>query len=378
MINKGAVVNRIYSLDFLRILAIVGILIYHFQQIFDYTPAYFPNLHTGNFNASYLVEFFFILSGFLSLRDSKRLLGNSSVSNNADAVSLASYIKQKAKRLLPVIFLPCIAYTVISYIFRSMLGNGGWYFDTVVDIPGTILATLGMQFWGLFETNPVNYPLWYVDILLLCYIVMGIIIKLFKRMKINPSYGYTVMIFLGIALWNYEIEIPFFNMCASRGYTAFFLGLMLAEYANNRSFTAASSADQKAASSKCNNVVYLISLLFIAVISFAVTVLKPDWFGTYDKYMYTFFTYPALILLFSSNTVSRFFKAKIIGTMGKVSYDVFAWHLNVYFVVALLDKASVISFTPSYGTMWLLTLISIVVGSISYFIRNSLPRLQGE
>lgn len=56
--------ERNFSLDFLKIVATIGIIFHHWQQV---TGAYFENhinFYNGRFYWGYLVELFFVLSGF--------------------------------------------------------------------------------------------------------------------------------------------------------------------------------------------------------------------------------------------------------------------------------------------------------------------------
>lgn len=56
--------ERYYSLDFLKIVATVIIICHHFQQL---SGAFYPgyiNFYNGKFYWGYMVELFFVLSGF--------------------------------------------------------------------------------------------------------------------------------------------------------------------------------------------------------------------------------------------------------------------------------------------------------------------------
>lgn len=340
--------NRIYSLDVLRILATFSILIYHFEQVFDFTGKGIIDF-TVKMNGSLIVEFFFVLSGFLAFHDIKKIQDG--------GVSFGSYVVKKVKRLIPVIIFPCIAYTLICFLMRGITGNGGWIFDTVVDIPATFAAMFGFQFWGIIDGNFVNYPLWYVDVLLLCYIVMAAVVKISKRLSVKTIYFFFGIIALGIVLWNNEVTVPLLNESVARGYYAFFWGVIVGKIYNEskeRRFEKAWA---------------LFVLLFVAVGSIWLVVNKPDWFGNNARYVLTFISYPALLLTFVNPILKKIFDFKCIGSVGKVTYDVYAWHLVVYLFSAFLRRLNVINESFfSYTGMAVLVIISVIVGTVSYFI----------
>jgi len=339
--------NRIYSLDVLRIIAILGIVIYHYEQVFSACPAGVPDLCFGGFNGSLIVEFFFLLSGFLAFHDIRKL--------EQDDISFGSYFKKKYLRLVPVILLPCLSYTLICYIFRSLLGNGGWIFDTAVDIPATVSAMLGIQFWGVIPGNYINYPLWYVDVLLFCYILLGITVKLFKRLNIEPVYAFAAIVLLGMALRSNGVMIPFFNMHLARGYYAFFFGVIIG-------YLYFSDMDRK-----MDSLATMVVCLAVFVAGMALSISKSDWFGDNTCFFYTFVTYPALLIAFLNSRIRKVLDFKWIGTIGKVTYDIYAWHLVVYFMMALLSGLGIYKLSLDSGiSMIVCVLLSVVVGTLSY------------
>lgn len=338
--------NRIYSLDILRILATLCILIYHFEQVFDFWGASIIDF-TVLMNGSLIVEFFFVLSGFLAASDAKRL--------HEGTYSFTSYVTKKFVRLVPVIIFPCILYTVICYIMRTFTGNGGWYFDTAVDIPATISAMFGVQFWGFIDGNFINYPLWYVDVLLLCYIVMAVIAKFASKLKLRPVYFFVPIIFTGMILWNTSSAVPFFNQFIARGYYAFFWGVILG------------MIYEKSDRVNLDKAWAFVLFLVISVGSILLVVNKPDWFMENGRYVLTFISYSSLLLAFLNPIPQKIFNFKGIGMAGKVTYDIYAWHLVVYLLAAFLIKAGVLdSSLYSYGGMFALVAVSALVGAASY------------
>ncbi len=300
-------------------------------------------------NGSLIVELFFVLSGFLAFFDVLRL--------KSGEYSFAGYFAKKYKRLIPVIIIPCISYTFLCYLCRRFTGNGGWLFDTSVNIPATLSAILGVQFWGNVETTSyINFPLWYVDILLLCYIIMAAIIKLAAKVKINPVYGFIVTVFAGVVLWEKQLFTPFVNAFIARGLYAFFAGIILAYiYA---------AMNRERAKSAVLLIVYFITFAG----SLLLILFHRDWFGEGERFTLTFITYPALMLFFLHPVIQKVFNLKWIGSVGKVTYDIYVWHLVVYLALVFKNRIGVLTINfSSFGVLILALVSSVIMGLLSYF-----------
>lgn len=351
LLNKnGEDIKRIYSLDVLKILATATIVLYHFQQVSGIGLANAIDFSTKVFNVAYLVEFFFVLSGFWAYKEYDKLV-------NAEN-SYKNFLINKFNRLIPPIILPCVLYTVLCYLFRSIVGNGGWYFDTTVDIIGTILASFGLQFWGVFDTTPINYPLWYVDVLLLCFIVFCLIIWISKKFSFSPIVGFVAMIIVGMIVWNREIELPFLTMHIARGYYAFFFGLLVGMWYEKKK-------------EELDKIPIMLLLAVIIVLSLFVTLHWIDWFKQYDHYVYTFVTYPAIIALFLNSRIQKLFNFKFLGEAGKVTYDVYVWHLVVFFFFDFICSTNAVNQVfACHNIMVISILSSIIVGLLSFYLSD--------
>lgn len=66
----GNKAQRYYLLDVVKIFAVWIIMLHHFQQVFDVKFPY-VNFYGGTFNCGYLVELFFMISGFLAIYSSE-------------------------------------------------------------------------------------------------------------------------------------------------------------------------------------------------------------------------------------------------------------------------------------------------------------------
>lgn len=212
--------KRIYSLDLIKFFAAVLIVFHHYQQERELTFSSGINFFGGKFYFGYLVELFFIISGFVcELRYEENTKS-----------SFSAFMKKKVVRIYPMAVLSILVYTVVSCIYRLIFGEWGgtpvrlWIFFKCVTLTfsgGAATSELGL-----------NNPTWYLCVLLICYAAYGVLLKLFDRLKINPLYGFFTMMLLGLGILDYQINLPFLNYQAARGYLCFFEGVVLVHIYN--------------------------------------------------------------------------------------------------------------------------------------------------
>lgn len=210
--------ERKNSLDVLRIVATILIVFHHYQQT---TGAYFEghiNYWAGKLYFGYVVEFFFLLSGYFMYRYIQRI---------NDGMSFKGFFLPRAARLLPLVFFSGITYEVFLYIYQRVCG-GDW-FGVSISVWGVIINALGIQDGWVFQNPMVNNPTWYISVLLLCYVVFYLLIYLSKRWKVPHTYLFLFMILLGCGAQTYGLNLPFLNGSSSRGYYAFFFGVLFAQ-----------------------------------------------------------------------------------------------------------------------------------------------------
>lgn len=210
--------ERKYSLDVLRIIATILIVFHHYQQV---TGVYYEghiNFYNGRFYFGYVVEFFFLLSGYFMWRYVEKI---------ENGLSFPKFFAPRALRLLPLVFIGGITYEVLLYIYQQTCG-GDW-FGVSITVWGVIIDALGIQDGWVFTNPMVNNPTWYISVLLLCYVVFYLLTYLSKRWQVPHAYLFAFMVLLGCGIQTYGINLPFLNGSSCRGYYAFFFGVLLAE-----------------------------------------------------------------------------------------------------------------------------------------------------
>lgn len=352
--SKNSDTKRLYSLDFIKALAVCCIVIYHYIQVTGIDSLPLLNIISESFNFSYLVEFFFLLSGFVMYRTASKIYSGE--------VTAGSFLTKRWIRFLPLLILSSLAYTALSYVFLTLGPNTEWYFDSQINLIGTITSMLGIQFWGILPGSSINFPLWYISVLLFCYCVLCFILFYFSNKKASPIYGYIIVIFLGITAWNREFDFPCLNQFIGRGLYSFFFGMVFAYiYHNNL-------ANKNQAMSA------LISLALFSVSVYLVVFHNP-WLAGMENYFCTFIAYPALLLFLINKYIQRFLQSPLFGLIGKISYHVYGWHLVVYYFLFTIKRAKIFDINFQSGRILLLSfLLSWAVGCFSFFILELLPQ----
>lgn len=208
--------TRNYSLDVLRIVATIFIVFHHYQQTFEVAFPTEINFFYGKFYFGYMVEFFFVLSGFFMATYIPKI---------QNGQSFTTFIKKRLVRLLPLIAIAALVYELIT-IWGAR--NGSAYVTSLsqsygyqISVWGWIIDSLGIQAGGSLPNPFVNNPTWYVSVLICCYVIFYFITSIAKKINANPVWGYIGMILAGFSVDTYGLNLPFLNSTTSRGYIAF-------------------------------------------------------------------------------------------------------------------------------------------------------------
>lgn len=299
-------------------------------------------LSGGKIEFSYLVELFFILSGFFMFSYIKKI---------EDGMNFKDFFVPKYFRFLAPMVLSCIAFTIFNVAYESLYAEQ--FFDRTVTLWGLIQSSLGfITGWGL-EPSKTNGVIWYIGGLLICFIIFYIIVFFCKKCKAAPYWMFAFMILAAFFVKTNQINILFFNSGTVRGISSFFWGLILAKFLYNK---------------KISNKTALFSALLL-VLSVTAVVL---WKGTYAKYnasyLYTFFIFTFLIILMLSEPVKKIFKHKVWGTISAISFDVYLWHFPILLLIIDLNK--VLNLQIDYSNrinLLILALCSFAIGTLSYY-----------
>ncbi len=333
--------ERKYSIDFLKIAATLFILFHHYQQLIG---GVFPtgiNFYGGRFNFGLMVELLFTLSGFVVFPY---------VSKIYSGLTLKKFMLRRIKRLLPIIAISAVAYQACALFYYALFGHMEWFFNTT-QLWDLVVASIGMQRgWVFTDIIYVNYPVWYISVLLLCYLIFWIGTNICKRLHTSSRYFCVFMILLGITIKTLGLDLPVLSDYTARGYVSFFVGVLMGSYLYER------RADVK------TGIIALLTVIVLAVIY----VIRPESLESGFEYILSFLFYPSLIILFLAEPVKKVFRNKIWGYISEVFFNSFMWHYTSFILLlAFMAKVSDESIWCSRLGMIVWLVLMIVVGMIS-------------
>lgn len=329
------------SLDFLKVLATVFIVFHHYQQVVNVQYSTGINFFGGIFYWGWMVELFFLISGFVMLPWYRR------ITENAPGSDFKRFMSHRYRRFIPMLAVTAVSYELMCLAVRRivpLLADG----FIKLSVWGTVCNILCIQEGWCMENFEINNPTWYICVLMLCYIFFWLITDFSRRKNVSPVYGFLLMILLGFSLIKTDASCPFFNKQCARGYIEFFLGLLLA------------LAEEKyELHGPWRNLFYL---LFAAAALFG----PDEGIGGKDfSICYLFF--PLLLLLFTSDGAEKLFSAKLWTTLGAIQFHTFLWHLIVIECARVILTVSGAPLEKRIY-MFVTAVAAELVGTLSYFL----------
>lgn len=346
--------DRNYGLDFLKFVATILIVFHHYQQCMEVVfPTGINFFGPFWFYWGWLVELFFMISGYVTFRYVPAIMEGK--------ISLKDWYIKRAGRLLPLVAVSVLVYEALLFIHVPICGGCAACNGRNVSLWGALITCLGLQSGGAFGNPMINNPTWYVSVLLIMYTVFYISTVISRKRKIPVLYTYIFIVLMGCGLITYNINLPFLNAETGRGYSCFFMGLLLAMYVKNYGVSTR------------------LSLLCI-VVALAYVYLCVFHYGPMDlhqQFLLTFVLYPALVIQTESGIFRMLFSHHIWQKLGQYSYNTFIWHAPMLLMLShLCIYWNLKPYLPHRWAMYTFCLVAEIVGIVSHYgIEKPLDRL---
>lgn len=140
--------QRIYTLDAIKLIASIFIIFHHYQYIRGISFSNGINFYGGKIYVGYLVELFFMISGFVC---EIKFEQNSKT-------TLKTFIGKRAVRIYPMAVMSICFYAFAVYSYRAIVGS--WYNGEVIGIWKLLSSMLLVSQGGCIKLDgaSVNNP----------------------------------------------------------------------------------------------------------------------------------------------------------------------------------------------------------------------------
>jgi len=305
--------NRNLAIDFWKFVCALYLVFYHFAQLTGVNA--FGIDYMNNFN---LVEWFFIISGFMITTSDKNYFAKENVDK-----STGHRLLYRLKRIYPMFAISVITAATIMYAYRLIFGEW-WWNGQIHGIKNLVLSLFALTYSGIFQSDyilGINSPTWFIDALIFSYAIYYFIIFLSRKLNFSRVYAYVAFMLLGFYAYYNDIMLPFFNRELGRGYAAFFFGCVLyyvLEYVSDRKLKIGFFA--------------AVSYLLFWKILLGAEMLDDIYF--IRGYIWGC----AILILFVKFDIFNKIFSMIPGVdiLGGASYEVFLWHvpvLNIFYMI---------------------------------------------
>ena len=350
-INK----RQYYSaLDILKFTCALFIVLHHYQMIFNLWFEGRLNFNNGYFYFGFLVELFFMVSGFLM---------ENSIQGKPYG-DFGTMFKNKYLRFFPMCFLSVTVYTILQWIGKILSGE---FFDNgqIISFWNYLISSLLFsKGWGINIYRPANSSLWYINILLIVYIWHFVLNKLTIKLKVPVVYFYIAMVILGLNIYEKELPYAFFDNDCGIGYITTFLGMILFHCAKN--FREVSRK--------------LSFIILAATAIIAVILVKYGYWSIFkeDQHIFLIFVLypPVLLLLSTSKILNRESFSGISKYLGKLSYEMYVWHFPLLILMSILLYVTKFPIVHGYKSMAVFEIVVVAFAVIvCKFVEPPLDRL---
>ena len=311
--------KRFDELDGLKIFFALGVVLYHyFLYEGEKRLGNCPKLSAFVYVHGYLgVEFFFILSGFLMEHTYRKII---------DGLSFPKFMGRRLKSLnAPYLCAECLGIFVVFIDYVLCQGQFLFYKRFPITV-ANIIRSFSMTFQGWnYGQHPFIIATWFINVLVLCYVLYFAVLRLAKRCKINPIYFYIAAMLFAWGFHQMGANFPFLLSTSTRGYWCFFVGCILYNIQKRGVF-----------GKKIYVLLLDIIVLFFLAIGYKFNM--ADIFGDI-RLSFIFLVFPILILTTENLPLAKkLFSCKALTFASKYSMDIYLTHVAVLYLTLIFNQ----------------------------------------
>ncbi len=311
--------KRFDELDGMKIFFALGIVLYHYWLYGRGTkPGNCPKLSAFVYMYGWLgVEFFFILSGFLMEHTYRKII---------DSLSFPQFMGRRLKSLYaPYLCAECLGIFIIFLDYLLCQGLFLFHNGYPITVSNIVLSFSMTAVGWNSATSTFMTPTWYINILILCYALYFITLRLIKWCKMKSVYFYIIIMVFAWGFSKMSVDFPFLLYHSARGYWCFFVGCILYNIQQSGLF---------------NKKIYILALDFIVLFFLAVghKFGMPEIFGDIQL-VFVFLFFPVLILTAENLPIAKkVFSCKILTFASKYSMDIYLTHMAILWPTLIFNQ----------------------------------------
>lgn len=312
------------------------------------------------------VEMYFILSGILFAYAYEERIQN--------GLSLKEFFINRVKRLYPLVIVTTLYMYLANYfLYRA---TGTLYSCGTLKV-SDLLFDLFLAGKCIFHgAKTLNAPIWYVSVLMLCYLIAFVQNKLSKNKTVLFCFSFLTLL-VGLLMRFDKKQYPFWNEDVARGLIAFFAGLLLGHFMK---WLSEKKENLTVSCKRENRYQLCFRLVIFLFLMLSLFFMKKSIWAMTDA-VFTSVTaivvFPLLLLLFFDvSRINCICDTRLFRFLGAISFDIYLWNFPIfitlhYFIVTGKMHCPV----TSPGFILFLGLLHIIVACLSHLFAQHLCRI---
>lgn len=345
--------NKIYQLDGLKgILACIIAFFWHYNHFAPVKYPFFDVFKPLYMSGRFATDLFFAISGFVVVIgfENKILLGK---------VLPVEFLERRIKKFLPSVVITTVVTAILQLLTFSISGQT---FNSSLEefsLYNFLLNIFLMQIGYGTDSVTYNLPLWYVSVLLICYILHLLVIATSKTRSELLIFKYYFCFVLGITFTCCKFNISYISQAVGRGILAYFIGVFLAKIYMKKD---------------------IIRKKRVGIASFLIAIFSYYYF--YNRpiesvvllVVFDLMVIPVVILMsLFCPIINKILSSYIFRKLGKYSIAIYFWHFPVQILWNLIAVYYNLQINYSSPLIWGAYILSVIIFAFIYdkFIKSS-------
>lgn len=346
---------RMYSIDGLKgILACIVAFVWHYQHFLPIGSPFYCVLKPFYEHGYLAVEFFYMISGFgMVLGYESRIISGE--------IDTFHYVNGRVKRLFMPVLLSTMVTTVLQLIYMHSFGNIMQYASEFFTVDHFVLNILGLQTGIIGREYSFNGPLWFVSVLIVCYVIFYLVVRYNVDKEDIIPLLYWIIMLIGLAIIHSGLSKPLLNEEMGRGLASFFAGAIL------------SSIYRKTGSKNASKASWgMICLLgFVVIIS---AIYGYGIIGNIRLYVIIWFGPSVIWIVINNRYIKWIFE--LLEPLGKHSMSIFVWHFPIQILLMIISRLGIVQIDFSSRIAWCsYVIITIIIACVYDMVSKKLTAI---